>query len=245
MFLRGNRAQQSDKRARKRREQDERRRRTGYVGSAVETAQIVRAELRGRGYSHGAQEYGAHLVANGGQYNFQGQFRLAQLTGVVRRTVQRYRVQLEADGLIASQLLHAGDMVDGMRAPTAHMQVVRDVSGLLALALRQPKPKASKPQPLERTAIAAPATAEERVSAEEIARYVRESILAVSPVEAARRVEHARRATQRKPISEPVRVPDGCPTTIDPAEIDQWDQDTLSLELWHEWRRQRERPPPD
>lgn len=228
MFLRGNRAQESDKRARKRREQDERRRRTGYVGGAVELAQIVRSALRLRGYSHGAQEYGAHLVAHGRQHNFQGQFRLAQLTGVVRRTVQRYRAQLEADGLIASQLLHAGDMIDGMRAPTSHVQVVRDVSGLLALAQREPKRRApAQPKPLASTAIATPAQPAP-VSSEEIARYVRESIAG---------------ATTRIPTERPaVAVPAGCPATIEPGEIDQWEREWD----WLEWRREHGPPrPPD
>lgn len=229
VFLRGNRARESDKRAQKRREQDERQRRTGYVGSAVETAQRVRSALRLRGrYSLGCQEYGAQLVAHGRQHNFQGQFRLAQLTGVVRRTVQRYRAQLEADGLIVSQLLHAGDMIDGMRAPTSHVQVVRDVSGLLALASAQPKrretPRAIAPT--DAIATPAPSPAADQMSAEEIARFVRESL-----------------AEPKRPITErpTVPVPPGCPEQVDPSEIDRWEREWD----WLEWRRQHERPPPD
>lgn len=230
MFLRGNRAQESDKRARKRREQDERSRRTGYVGGAVETAQRVRSALRLRGgYTAGEQEYAAHLVAHGRQYNFQGQFRLAQLTGVVRRTVQRYRARLEADGLISSQLLHPGDMCDGMRAPTTHLQVVRDVAGLLALAQRQPKRREPpKPKPLASTGIAAPAPGADQVSSEEIAAFVRESIAAA--------------ATRLPAEPPPVPVPPGCPETIEPSEIDQWEREWD----WLEWRREHGPPePPD
>jgi hypothetical protein len=232
-MLRGNRVREAERRAKARAEQDERRRRTGYIGSATEIASAVRLELRQR-------EYAAHLVAFGRQYNFQGQFRLAALTGVVRRTVQRYRARLESEGLIATQLLYPGDMLDDQRAPVNRLQFVRDVSGLIALAGTEPRaPRRSrKPQPLASTAIARPPeTPAERMDPDEIRRYVQESILGAPPTRGGR--------TPAAPERPPVRVPDGCPATIDPREIDQWERDTESLERWREYDRDRDRPPPD
>lgn len=130
---RGSRERQREARARALAEQAERVRRTGFAGGHAELGHQVAFELRARGYGPAIAAFGGHLCAVGGTWNFQGNPRLAGLIGRSLRSAQRYRAQLEADGLLRSYQLEPGDMVDGQRAPLLRPQVVRDVSTLRAL----------------------------------------------------------------------------------------------------------------
>lgn len=144
-MLRGSRQAQRERRAQAYAEQAERVTRTGFAGGHAELGHAVAYELRRLGYSPAIAAYGGHLCAVGGAWNFQGNPRLASLVGRCLRSAQRYRAQLEADGLLRSYCLEPGDMIDGQRAPVSRPQVVRDLSQLRALALARLARPAPKP----------------------------------------------------------------------------------------------------
>lgn len=157
--------------------------RTGFAGGNAELGHRVAYECRARGYSETVAQVAGHLAAVAGNFNFQGNYRIAQLLRRSVRTVQRARAFLEMMGLIKSCLLEAGQMVDGMKAPTLHAQVIRDVRALHRLAMvrsnRQPhtrsKKKHSNAGARAAVAVVAPELQEAGVTAEvldEIAREV-------------------------------------------------------------------------
>jgi hypothetical protein len=245
-FVRGVRGNTND---RSRKRQRELLRQTGFAGGYAELGHAVAYELSRRGYHPSIASYGGHLCAVGGRFNFQGNRRLSALMRRSLRSAQRYRAQLEADGLIASGTLEAGDMIDGHRAPLSRAHVVRELSGLLALANAPTQgrnagapipPKPAQPRtPTGPSAAEVPRTVVPMTAAdwERVQASAPEWLRTALPSDAAPR-------TPRRPITDPpVRVPPGCPATIDPKEIDQWDRDTESLEAWHERQRRRPDPP--
>lgn len=144
---------------------------TGYCGGNAELGHRVAFELRARGYSETVAQFGGHLCAIAGSWNFQGNHRLARLMRRSLRTVQRARALLEADGLLQSYLLHPGDMIDGQRAPVTRLHIVRDVSPMQRLANNR---SAQRQQPHRRsrksTADAPPPAPRETVSADQLER---------------------------------------------------------------------------
>lgn len=221
--VRGIRANTND---RSRKRQRELLRTTGFAGGYAEQGHIVRYELARQGYLPSVANYGGHICSVGGRYNFQGNARLSRLMGRSLRSAQRYRAILEADGLLTSHTLEAGEMVDGQRAPVSHPQVVRDLSGLLALAIGAPRPKPPHRRPKRQTPTG-PSAAE-----------VPRSSSTLTPDElrartAAWLAANPRSSTPaRRPA--PDRVPPHCPAEIDPAEIDECERD---------WLEPPERPP--
>jgi hypothetical protein len=163
---RGARQRHREARARALAEQAERIRRTGFAGGHAELGHAVAFELRARGYSASIAAFGGNLCAVGGTWNFQGNPRLAQLIGRSVRSAQRYRAQLEADGLLQSFCLQPGDMIDGQRAPVLRPQVVRDLSKLRALALARlaQRPRKSPRQRAKQNARAAAVVAPPRAA---------------------------------------------------------------------------------
>jgi hypothetical protein len=229
-------------RAAKRQRQRELYRTTGFAGGYAALGHAVTFELNRLGYHPSIASYGGHLCAVGGRYNFQGNRRLSALMRRSLRSAQRYRAQLEADGLIVSGTIEAGDMIDGQDTPARRAHVVRDLSALRALVPEarivpndaQPPPPPPPPHTgpsaadVPRTVVPMTAADWERVQAS-----APEWLRTALPSDAAPR-------TPRRPITEPEapRVP-----AMDPKEIDQWDRDTEALEAWHERQRRRPDPP--
>lgn len=252
-LLRGSRQRQREARQRARAEQAERVRWTGFAGSAPELGHAVALELRQRGYSAALAAFGGHLCAVGGNWNFQGNPRLAELIGRSVRSAQRYRAQLEADGLLRSYLLEPGDMIDGQRAPVLRPQVVRDVSilrGLVAerMAKRPLKSPLKRRSKAERRAAAraaalvappAPSPPPAPLSAEQLQavaasapEWLRGAILQGRGAVAAPRKG---RTDDRAPVRE-----------LTDAELDAIDAELRELtEQLRQREQQRERAPPD
>lgn len=124
--------------------------RTGFPGHS-EIGHAVVWRLRRRNFSRGCALYAGFLAAVGSTKNWMGNPRLAKLTGFSVRQVQRFRRQLEDAGLIRSESLEAGDLLDGMRAPAWRPWTVRDVTPLqqLAAAALAPERKPRKPSAAE------------------------------------------------------------------------------------------------
>lgn len=116
------------------RAQIERRRLTGFAGADAEAGHQVTWALLERGYCTTIALYGGHLVACGGEYNFQGNCRLGRWIVVCQRSLRRARAVLERDGYLTSYLLMPGEMVPGQRVPVQRPQVVRHIAALRRLA---------------------------------------------------------------------------------------------------------------
>lgn len=122
---------------------------TGFPGHAAEAAHVIAYELQKRGFSRLEALLAGHYVSTGGDFNFQGNVRLAGWLEVCERSVRRARATLERAGWIRSYLLLAGEKVEGQRAPVTRPRVVRDVSKLQRLArarmaVRAPHQKSGK-----------------------------------------------------------------------------------------------------
>jgi hypothetical protein len=203
------------------------------VGHAIVDA------LQRRRYPHTVAAVAGHLGAVGTAYNWQGNTRIAELIHRSRRTVQRARARLEADGLIRSHLLLTGDLIEGQRSPVRHPQVVRDVSRLQRLAGGRGAPLRQQPPARQRKPSAAETPArvcaeQSRATAEELA-----ELAEARPEFAAFFHELAEAARARAPRT----PPSNCPREIDPREIDEWDRVTLELE--REIAHRCERDPPE
>jgi len=107
---------------------------TGFPGACSELGHMVVDALLQRGYPRTYALLAGHYVSTGGEWNFQGNPRLAGWIRVSERTIRRARARLERDGWIKSFVLLVGDQVAGQRAPVARVRVVRDVSKLQRLA---------------------------------------------------------------------------------------------------------------
>lgn len=125
--------------------QREQLRRTGFATPQPELGHAITWALREAGYPLTVAQIGAQLGAVGTPYNFQGNGRISGIVGRHLRTIQRARALLEADGLLRSELLEPGDMLDGMRAPVRRPQVVRDVSALQRLARAREQARTDSP----------------------------------------------------------------------------------------------------
>lgn len=134
-------------RAQRRAKQDELLAKTGYAGGNAELGHRVENILRQRGYPETVCQFAGHLCAIAGSFNFQGNYRIAELMHRSVRTIQRCRGLLELAGLIKSCCLERGQMVDGMRSPVLHAQICRDVSVLQRMAFAH-----TKKQPHQRSA---------------------------------------------------------------------------------------------
>jgi len=121
------------KEAQSRRRQWDNVRTKGFTGEFSDLGHQVVWELRRRNYSATEARYAGQLVSTGGEYNWQGNQRIARHLRVSERTTQRARARLERDGYITSHILERGQFVPGQR-PVHHVQVVRRVQNLLGLA---------------------------------------------------------------------------------------------------------------
>jgi hypothetical protein len=197
------------------------------------------------GYTPTIAQVGGHLAAVSTAYNWQGNARIAAIVGRCKRTVQRARARLELDGLIRSELLLTGDMIQGQRAPVRHPQVVRDVSPLQRLArvrrseLAPGRRKRRRAGPSAAEVSPVPAK-QEAVSAEQFARWAAEHPEFASYF--GTMAEAAAKREQRKP-------PPNVPAEIPPAEIDAWERETArreqELRRRQELEREREPLPPE
>ena len=174
--------------------------------------------------------WAAHAAAVKTSHNFQGNPRLARLMGYSLRTAQRARAWFERRGLIRSELLYPGDQLPGMNRPVRRYMVARDVSELQQLAElgdryvpphRRRKPSAAE---LRRSSHTVETT--ERVSPAELIAFTSSLAQAAaghspaSPLVPGSEPKH-----ERAPFA-----PGEQPATIEPSEIDEWDERTRELE---------------
>lgn len=124
--------------------------RTGFP-QHEEIGHAVVWRVRRKGHGRGCAQYAGMLAAVGSRKNWMGNPRLAKLCGISVRQAQRYRRELEDAGLIRSESIEAGDLLEGMRAPAWRAWVCRDVTALqqLAAAALAPERKPRKPSAAE------------------------------------------------------------------------------------------------
>lgn len=244
-WLRGSRAAAAERRAKAYAEQAERIARTGFAGGDHEVGNAVRFELLERGYLPAVADYGAQL-ASAGRWNFQGNPRLASIVRRSLRSVQRYRAQLEADGLLRSYCLEPGDMIDGQRAPVSRPQIVREVlirTAALERIARRPAP---------------PRTRKERQAQRRQNTRARRIVTATAPSPAPLTLEEMQQAAKRPGVATwvgqslegqgrgtPRRAPrpDAAPPST-PQELDELDAELRELAEHQRRQRERARPPP-
>lgn len=198
------------------------RREKGFAGSRTEVAHEVALALRERGYSQREAWYGGQLVAHGGSFNFEGNWRISKWGKFCLRTAQRARLKLELDGLIKSYIVPPGECVPGQKRAVRRWQVVRDVRALLGLVKH--KPRRLTPRRGKSTgAAAAHVQPHTHVAAVPTtpAQPTGFNLHSVVSAWLAGSRETPKPETKREP-SKPVQV--------DPTEIDQWDQDTERTE---------------
>ena len=208
-------------------------RRTGFATPQAEVGHAIVLAMRRRGYSVTVAHVAGHLGAVATAYNWQGNTRIAELIGRHKRTVQRARARLEADGFIRSELLLTGDMIDGQRAPVWHPQVVRDVSRLQRLArareaVREPRKRRRRPSAAE---VPKPAD-EQEMSVEQM-----RALADAHPEFAWFWNERAEAARGRTPPNAPKAVP--------PEVIDDADRAIAEAERELREKEARERGPPE
>lgn len=236
----------ADKRKRSLEWQAEQQRTTGFPGGEPEIGHAVRACLRRKGYGHTIADVGAHLAAVGTSWNWQGVTRIARWIGRSLRTVRRARARLEADGLIRSHLLLAGERIPEQQAPVWRPQVVRDVSLLQRLvrtaaggSQRGSPPRESQRKPAAASRPARPSVAEPPPPPPppEIFEAAAGRVPWLADV-----LGSLAAAARRKPPPPPSAAP---PPT--PEEIDAWDCETECLErdLEEDRRRRGGRDGPD
>ena len=222
--------------------QREQLRRTGFATTQAEMGHAIAWALREAGYPLTVAQIGAQLGAVGTAYNYQGNVRIGAIVGRHERTVQRARARLEADGLLRSELLLTGDMLDGMRAPVRHPQVVRDVSALQRLARAREHARPQQPAPRRGKANRRPSAADAPAPAPAPAPMTPDELRALGdahPEFAAFFGEMAQAAAKRGPPKPP---PDAA--TIEPGEIDSVERDIAKRERMIELERERVRGPP-
>lgn len=208
--------------------QREQMKRTGFATPQAEQGHAIAFALREKGYHPTVAQIGGQLGAVATGYNFQGNVRIGVIIGRHERTVQRARALLEADGLVVSELLLTGDIMDGMRSPVRHPQVVRDVSALQRLAKAReqerqktpPKPRKGKRRPSAADAPPAPAPAPAPMTPDEF-----RALGQAHPEFAAFYSDMAQAASKR---GTPKPPPDAA--TIEPGEIDSAERDIAERE---------------
>jgi hypothetical protein len=214
--------------------QREQLRRTGYATAQAELGHSIAYTLREAGYSPTVAQIGGQLGAVATAYNFIGNVRIGAIVGRHERTVQRARALLEADGLIRSELLLTGDMIDGMRSPVRHPHVVRDVSALQRLARArehartQQPPRRGKRRP---SAADAPAPAPAPMTPDDL-----RALGEAHPEFAVFFGDMAQAAAKRGTPKPPPNA-----ATIDPRQVDMWDAETQRREREMRRREQLER----
>lgn len=160
--------------------------------------------------------WAAHAAAVRTRHNFQGNPRLARLSGYSLRTAQRARAWFERRGLIRSELLCPGDQLPGMNRPVRRYMIVRDVSELQQLAElgdQYVPPHRRRP----RTVIDVPATADDLAGLAELAPEYSSFFHGLAAA--------AKRREQRKdPPSPPP------PPPVNDAELDAIDRELAELE---------------
>jgi hypothetical protein len=233
--------------------QRELRRSTGFAGDAYERAHNVVWELLQRRLPHIACELGGHLVAANGDYNFQGNERLAAWMKKSSRTLRRARRILEDAGLIKSYLLMPGEMVPGQRSPVLRPQVVRDVRALVALVENErsaaqrvttsKRGRRTRQDPSDRagaSVLKAPPVPPVRTAAD----FETLAAMAISPEWSQYFTGIA--AGMRKESVPPVKreAPTKPPAPLSPQELDELEAETERLEDELRQRQQRERGPP-
>lgn len=218
---------------------------TGFPGHAAECGHLVVAELLRCGYSRTVASLAGHYVATGGDWNFQGNPRLAGWIRVSERTIRRARARLERDGWIQSFVLLAGDQVLGQRAPVARLRVVRDVSKLQRLArsrmaVREPhkrskegrggSPPAAAARPPSAAEPPPPVTAEQMDElASRVPEWLRGSIASIAAAK--------RQSMQRRPEPRPE------PPPVPPVELDAIDRELREQDEALSARQRPPRPP--
>lgn len=118
---------------RSKRRRAELRRQTGFAGDFAAISHEITEVLRAKGMSASTAWYAGQLVVHGGRFSFEGNTKIAEWGHFSVRTAQRARKLLEEARLIESFLILPGQRVEGQRYPVTRPQVVRDVTGLLAL----------------------------------------------------------------------------------------------------------------
>ncbi len=243
-----------------RQEQRERKRWTGHAGKNAELGHATMYAMRTRALREARMC--AHLVSLEMDFLFQSIPIVSVWCGQSPRTTRRARTKLEAEGLIVSRILHAGEMLPGMRAPVTRTVVVRDLRPLRAYVakltaqqrMRRGKVdrgaggrlNPSRRRPVSRDAAAARTPAEVPVqaaplSAEDWAEIAARSgdahLVGVAAHKRAIEQQKQHDANKRRTIfDEPERVP--------PTEVDAWEAVTEELEELS--RRDTVRvPPPD
>lgn len=216
-------------------------RRTGFATAQPETGHSVALALRELGYSPTVAQVAGQLAAVPGAYNWQGNTRIAQIIGRHKRTVQRARAKLEAAGLLRSELLLTGDMLDGQRAPVRHPQVVRDVSALQRLANVRESMRSSNPPERRKRRRKGPSAAETPVEPQQPMTAADYAALGEAHPEFAAFFSGMAAAQQRRPQ----RPPPNAPPKIDPKELDDFDAETERLERERRQRGPPERAPPE
>lgn len=193
--------------------------RTGFVANGADGHRLL-WELRRRRAPRSFALWCAHVAAVGSPYNYQGQPRLATLTGYCVRTCQRARLWAERRGLIRSLLLMPGEKLRSMRAPVNRPVVVRYVAelqelGRLGASYTPPHRRRRKPSAAE-----LPRT-EPGVSSAEIDAVIERLRYTASPPS----------SPERAPIEPISPSDDAAPIpAIDQTEIDAWDRQTAELE---------------
>lgn len=245
-WLRSSRAAAAERRAKAYAEQAERIARTGFAGGEHEVGNAVRFELLERGYKPPVAEYAAQL-ASVGRWNFQGNPRVASILRRSLRSVQRYRAQLEQDGLLRSFCLEPGDMIDGQRAPVSRPQVVREVlcrEAALERLARRPCPRRTRQErqaqrrqnTRARRIVTAPAPSPAPLTAEQMLEAANrpgvETWVALAVAE----------GQGRSPRRPPPRVDPAPPSS--PEELDALDDELRELDRKQREQRERARPPP-
>ena len=219
--------------------QREQLRRTGFATPQAELGHAIAWALREAGYPLTVAQIGAQLGAVGTAYNFQGNARIGAIVGRHERTVQRARALFERHGLIRSELLEPGDMLDGMRAPVRRPQVVRDVSALQRLARARDHARTESPPRRGKatrrpSAADAPAPAPAPATADEL-----RALGDAHPEFAVFFGEMAQAAAAKR---SPPLPPDAA--KIEPGEIDAVERDIAERERMIELERERVRGPP-
>jgi hypothetical protein len=218
--------------------------RTGFATMQSELGHAIAFALREKGYKPTVAQIGGQLGAVATAYNFQGNTRIGVIIGRHERTVQRARALLEADGLLRSELLLTGDILDGMRAPVRHPQVVRDVSALQRLAKsREQERKATPPTPRRGKGQRRPSVADAPPAPPSAATPMTpEDFRAIGEAHPEFAWFHGEMAQAAATRTTP-KPPPGA-ATIDPTEIDAAERDIAERELILERERQRVRAPP-
>jgi hypothetical protein len=234
--------------------QEDNRASTGFAGERADLGHAVVWELRKRRYSASVAWFAGQLVSCGGIYNFQGNARIAKWGGFSERTAQRARAVLEADKLLTSYVLEAGQQVEGQRSPVRRPQVVRDIRALLGLLprrireqrpMRRDRKSPGGSAPLAPTSRAPASTVlPSAFSAPDVTPATAELFneLARKHPEFSRYFVGMAAAASKKPPQPPVHAP----AEIDPKEVDAWESDTERLERLDEpfADEPAERPPP-